>query len=56
MYVIWLLDRLLEKKNVKLKSESTKKTVYPTKIDTQILSSLKSAVNMKSRPTVLAKQ
>ena len=56
MYVIWLLNRYLGKKNVKLKSESSAKATHSTKLDTQIPSSLKSAVNIKSRPTDIAKQ
>ena len=56
MDVILLQHRSLEKKNVKLKSEPNVKAINSTKIDTQILSSLKSAVNIKSRPTVLANQ
>ena len=56
MCVIRLLYSPLEKKNVILKSEPKAKATYSTQMDTQILSSLKSAVNMKSRPTVFAKQ
>ena len=44
------------KKNVKLKSKPNVKAIHSTKVDTQILSSLKSAVNMKSRPTDIVKQ
>ena len=54
MDVISLSGRSLEKKNVKLKSESNTKAIYPTKIDTPILSSLKSAVNIKPRLTEIA--
>ena len=54
--VIRLLYRYLEKKKVKYKSEPNTKAMYSTKINTQILSSQKSAVNIKSRPTVVAKQ
>ena len=39
-----------------LKLEPNANAVQSTKMDAQILSSLKSAVNMKSRPTVFAKQ
>ena len=56
MDVIALSSRYLEKKNVKLKLESNTKATYSTQMDTQILSSLKSAVNMKSRPTDSTRQ
>ena len=54
--VIRLLYRYLEKKNVKYKSEPNTKAMYSTKMNTQILSSVKSAVIIKSRPTDFAKQ
>ena len=56
MDVIRLYCSPLEKKNVKLKLEPNVKAIHLTKIDTQILLSLKSAVNIKSRPTVSSKQ
>ena len=56
MDVIALLYRCLEKDNLKLKLEPYAKVIQSTKIDTQIISSLQSAVNIKSRPTEIAKQ
>ena len=57
MDVIALLCRRLEKKNCKIEiRKPNANAIHSTRIDTQILSSLKSAVNMKSRPTVFAKQ
>ena len=54
--VIRLLYRYLEKKKVKYKSEPNTKAMYSIKINTQILSSQKSAKIIKSRPTDFAKQ
>ena len=54
--VIRLLYRYLEKKNVKYKSEPNTKAMHSTKMNTQILSSVKSAVIIKSRPTAVPKQ
>ena len=56
MDVIALLFRNLEKDNVKLKLEPNANATHSTKMDTQPLLSLKSAVNIKSRPTALPKQ
>ena len=45
-----------KKKKVKYKSEPNTKAMYSTKMNTQILSSVKSAVIIKSRPTAVPKQ
>ena len=56
MDVIALPVRALEKKKCGIEIRTKCKDTHSTKIDIQILSSLKSAVNIKSRPTDFAKQ